>query len=323
MAKRTEFEKPFWVGGREGILFVSSGLADDYLEMNLPDSVEPDSEMLRHLGDNATVYDLDVQVYPGRPVLVGVTALYIDAPERKASPQARRIETILTQLSGMIPGIDFGDLLPERSAAATPLDAGAVQKAEEQAPPASARQVRLLDPLLLRMRSARVEKARGLAGSGHLKKATTLLEEVLRDSPGDPGAVPLLEAIRLLERREKRLRKEPASLQANLEVGFSYLVLDRNQEAARALDRTSRLGPNVYLAHLLHGIALHRLGQTVHARNAYLRAGRLRPGDTIHADLMASLEKGDPPAMLMEAGPVAVPPTQRVAARERQLAFAG
>jgi len=152
---------------------------------------------------------------------------------------------------------------------------------------------------------SQVERARGVAKCGQLHRAMRLLDDILRQSPGHPCAKQLRDELRLLESREKRRAQNPRDPRAHLELGFSYLRLDRNREAAEALHTAARMAPNLYLAHLLLGIAMHRLGRGSDARSAYRRASKLRPDDRTHLDLLDALEKGLPPDLIL----VEEPPT--------------
>lgn len=164
-------------------------------------------------------------------------------------------------------------------------------------------------------------RARELAARGNLHKALRILDELLRDSPGLFEAEELAAAIRTLDRREKRVRREPRSSQARLEVGFSYLRLGRNRDAAQALREAVRMEPDFYLAQLLLGISLHRLGDVLLAGSAYRRAGQLRPAERVPAELLSALEKGEPPFELAESTPVEPHPSARPS--RPRLAWAG
>jgi len=89
MAIRTEFERPISLDGRSGQLFASCGFADDYLELTLPEVAGLESPLLSglHTLAQAPDGDLAVQLCEGPPVLVCVTALYINAPGQRARPR--------------------------------------------------------------------------------------------------------------------------------------------------------------------------------------------------------------------------------------------
>jgi hypothetical protein len=153
----------------------------------------------------------------------------------------------------------------------------------------------------LREAGTQLERARSLAARGQMHKAQRVAEGVAATCPGHPGAVDLLQQLKLLERRAKRRSREPGNAQAQLEAGFSYLLLNCNREAIKPLEQAGRISPGLYLAHLLLGIAHHRQGDASAARTAYQKAARLRSNQALHDDLLAALVRGEPPVPLVEA----------------------
>ena len=146
-----------------------------------------------------------------------------------------------------------------------------------------------------------LDSVKELAKRGQLNKALHILEGILKLHPNNCDARKLMEALRLLERREKRRRREPYNAQTQLEVGFSYLLFERDGEAVEAFNKAAKINPHQYLHHLLLGIALHRQGKVEEARRAYWRAAQLRPKDNVYIDLLDALEKGEPPLPIAEA----------------------
>lgn len=232
---------------------------------------------------------------------------------------------ILLKLAHAAPALDCGDLIPERvrpprpsrvqqtgglslargqeaaSSITTPPSNGTVQKLGAPQPARHLKTAIQAQPS-----TASMEKAHALAARGQLHKAFRVVDDVLRLAPDHAEARLLRERLRLLEQREKNRRREPRNPRAQLEAGFSYLQLEANRDATDALQKACQLSPDLYLAHLLRGIALHRLGEVREARSAYFRAARLRPGDDIHDDLLSALERGEPPMPLVE-GEISAP----------------
>ena len=313
------------VAGRPGQLFVSSGRADDYLELALPAGLDRESGLvsnLRCLRSIQNGVEIGLHVHQHSPVIVSLTALYINTPESQALPIRDRSLRILAGMQRVAPELDFGDLLPESLMAsietqpANPpagttdpaVNAGlAVGQSDsgapnENAPTAGKGQSGLT---IVPTEAPRPEipvgpsvaeqmvKIREHAARGRLHKALRLLEAVLQREPDRYEAIQLRQSLKLLERREKRRQREPRNAQAHLEVGFSYLTLERDQEAAESLRQATRLDRNLFLAHLLLGIAEHRRGQLPSARDSYGRAAQLRPGDETVLDLLSALERGN------------------------------
>ena len=328
MAIRTELERAISVDGQDGRLFASCGVSDDYLELTLPEAVGLESPLLSGLRALCHAPDgrIGVQLCDGTPALVCVTVLYVNAPEQRTRPPIVRVADILSELARVAPAFDFGDLLPEevrrpRLSRAQHVAVPSLEPEREAVTPSTSLSVvervqrpvgpvggtsPLEDTVQAQPSAAGMEKANALAARGQLHKALRAVDDVLRLAPDLFEARQLLEWLKLLEQREKKRRREPRNPQAQLEAGFSYLQLEAYHDAADALRSACQLGPNLYLAHLLCGIALHRLGEVREARSAYFRAARLRPGDDIHDDLLSALEKGQPPMPLVE-GSISAP----------------
>jgi len=226
------------------------------------------------------------------------------------------VADILLKLAHAAPALDCGDLIPERvrpprpsrvqqtgglslargqeaaSSITTPPSNGTVQKLGAPQPARHLKTAIQAQPS-----TASMEKAHALAARGQLHKALRVVDDVLRLALDHAEARLLRERLRLLEQREKKRRWEPRNPQAQLEA---------NRDATDALQKACQLSPDLYLAHLLRGIALHRLGEVREARSAYFRAARLRPGDDIHDDLLSALERGEPPMPLVE-GEISAP----------------
>jgi hypothetical protein len=322
-AGRTQLERDLPLWGKAARLYASCGRSDDYLELafpEAPDLVSAIRERLTGVDPWSGDEGLDLRFHDGPPVTVSLLALHLDS-EQRALPRTERLTALLLQLAQIVPDLEFGDLLPEhvRPAPALPQpDDGALHEGSKMVDPASVAcrpEVSAAPPAetspnepIAPKPSPRVDaedlflQAMGQARKGHSHKALRLLEELLHDHPTNGPAWKLREEIRLLERREKRRQRDPRSGQAQLEVGFSYLIVERNQEAAKALSAAARLDPVAYLSHLLLGIALHREGERESAREAYQRAARLQPeSDGVCADLLESLERGEPPIPLAES----------------------
>ncbi len=320
MAIRTEFERAILVDSQGGRLFASCGVSDDYLELTLPEAVGLESPVLTGLRAMSQAADggIAVQLCGGAPTLVCVTVLYVNAPEQRTRPPIVRVADILTELARVAPAFDFGDLLPEEVRCQQPAHAQRASSLQSETEPAIL-SAGFSDPEAVRPPAAAslhtdpsgvtpqtqpsaavMEKAHAMAARGQLHKALRAVDDVLRFAPDHFEARQLRDWLRLLEQREKKRRREPRNPQAQLEAGFSYLQLEANHDAADALRKACQLSPNLYLAHLLCGIALHRLGEVGEARSAYFRAARLRPGDDVHDDLLSALEKGLPPMPLVE-----------------------
>ncbi|HEX2987716.1 MAG TPA: tetratricopeptide repeat protein, partial [Chloroflexota bacterium] len=251
----------------------------------------------------------DLRFYEGPPATLSLLALHI-APEERALSRDERLTALLAQLAQVVPDLEFGDLLPNRVVPSP------VQRSEETLPPA-AMQTAIAQPQcpteepLQSAVDGLLFQTMELARNGHSHKALRALEELLHNYPTNGPAWKLREEIRLLERREKRRQKDPRNPQTILEVGFSYLILERNRDAAEALRSAIRLDPKTHLSHLLLGIALHREGERDGAREAYLQAARLQPeADSVCNDLLRALERGEPPMPLTESNRASRPRPQ-------------
>jgi tetratricopeptide (TPR) repeat protein len=138
---------------------------------------------------------------------------------------------------------------------------------------------------------------------GYWEKALRAVEGALRQDPTDRAAWQLREELMLLEEREARRHCEPKSAQAQLEVGFSYLALGCDGEAMEALREAVRLDPDLFVAHVVLGIAYHHQKQTDDARRCYEQAIRLQPANEVCHDLLRSLLCGELPPMPVEDRP--------------------
>ncbi len=252
-------------------------------------------------------------------------------------PYAERIAGIFEKLARAVPVLDFGDLIPETTTEAAPspppvecvaLPASepAVERLAQAVPTGNEARwhpddaIAGLAPAAHRFANAdRLRDARRLAARGHVHKALRAVEDVLRADPDDGEAQVLQEHLQLLARRVKRREREPKNAQAHLEAGFSYLTLECDREAINALREAIRLAPGLYLAHLLLGIALHRDGEVAAASQAYERARLLRPRDEMPGSLLAALQRGEPPPLLVEDPPKRSPEHPLAHATPRRL----
>jgi len=148
-----------------------------------------------------------------------------------------------------------------------------------------------------------LSRAGYLATHGRLHKARRAVEDALREDPTNPDAWRLQQELIRLEAREKRRQREPRSAQAQLEAGFSYLSLGCDDGAVEAFRLAARLQPDLYLAHLLLGIAHHHRMQVAEAQLAYERAARLQPMERAPRQLLAALRRGEPPPRPVEDRP--------------------
>jgi len=311
--RSSPLRRPISIAGEAAELYAIFGRWDDYLEIILPEKPEL-VEMVRcelaGICPATSFGSIDVRFHEVSPPMISVLALYVSAPEQRSRSHHERLSSILVELVRAVPALDFGDLLPEQS---RPVPIGASEQAaevEEKTVPAI--EPDTIDPQPQKISTTAsgksdikisLEPVKELARRGQVNKALRTLEGILQIQPSNYDAWKFKEELKLLERREKRRRREPHNVQAQLEVGFSYLLLDRNEEAADALARATKISPDQYLAHLLLGIAFHRQGHVNRARSAYKRAARLRPGDSsTHADLLEALDRGDPPLPVAETG---------------------
>jgi hypothetical protein len=148
-----------------------------------------------------------------------------------------------------------------------------------------------------------LSRATDLATHGHSHKARRAVEDALREDPTNSDAWGLRQELIRLEAREKRRQREPRNPQAQLEAGFSYLSLGCDDAAVEAFRLAARLQPDLYLAHLLLGIAHHHRKQMAEAQLAYERAARLQPTERVPRQLLASLRRGEPPPRPVEDRP--------------------
>jgi tetratricopeptide (TPR) repeat protein len=289
----------------EDELYVSSGRWDDYLEPALPeerDCYAAIAGSLSALAERHAPVDLDVRLRSHPSPILCVLADYGSAETQRERPFAERVRDLLGLLAEAVPALDLGDLLPRRPPAlAAVAPVAEVIGTKEVLPQAPAVTPPVTDERAL-------ELARRLAAKGQVHKALRAVEDQLRVTPGLAEAVMLREELRALERREKRRRLEPRNAQALLEAGFSYLAVGATTTAVEALGQATRLEPDLYLAQLLLGVAMHKEGQPVAARAAYTRAAALNPGEGVVGDLLATLGRGEPPPRLAETATLGHPP---------------
>ncbi|MDA8216953.1 MAG: tetratricopeptide repeat protein [Dehalococcoidales bacterium] len=305
---------------------MSSGHWDDYVEFVLPDGVSDEAPALAGLqGIPSQVGEgeFDLRVHAGPPTMLCILIDYSSAPERRDCPYAERIRPVLAALREAVPAFDFGDFLPQTGAAreeassedappvaevvaepvvaANAADVGATAAAERTGEDEHDEEGPGISHVYVAARFTRLawEQAR----NGQLHKALRTLGTALRYVGDYNPALDLRQQIKVLEQREKTRRRQPRSGRAQMEVGFSYLLLRRDGEAEEALRQAVRLSPTLPLAHLLHGIALHGLGRTDSARRAYERAARLNPADGTANGLLDALAHGEPPPMLADDTP--------------------
>lgn len=146
------------------------------------------------------------------------------------------------------------------------------------------------------------------------ERALQAVDDLLRQNPSDVGARRLREEIRLLGKRESRRQCEPENAQAQLEVGFSYLVLACYSDAIEALREAVRLDPGLFIAQVVLGVAYHHQKQTDEARRCYEQAIRLEPTNRVCRDLLRALLRGELPPM-----PIENRPDVRAAAKEAEI----
>lgn len=281
------------LAGEAGELYAIFGKWDDYVEIVLPEKpelVEAAQRGVSTINPETAFGSIDVRFHNASPPLISILALYVSAPEHRSRSRSERLSSILEKLARAVPAFDFGDLLREQSTPAlSPSRDQTISTAIASSKPAI---------------KISLESVIELARRGQVNKALRSLDGILLIQPNNYDAWKFREELRLLERREKRRRREPYNLQAQLEVGFSYLLVERNEDAAEALARATKINPNQYLAHLLLGIALHRQGQVKRARSAYRRAAKLRPDDKKTLEgLLDALDRGEPPLPIAETRP--------------------
>lgn len=325
MAPRTEMARQVTLSGHDIELFASLGRVDDYLELELPRSAYASGllEGLDGLPTELAGDRLDWRARDGDPPILSFMLLR-SGSHQPADPAPARLGRLLSEIARLAPGFDFGELAPKPPAEApipSPMPALPVAqtapRVEAPAPAPLSEQSADApptgnhpgkgghNPAWLMDRSS-IAVAMEHARRGRTHQALRILNEVLSRTPGHQEAHHLRDSLRLMERREKRRRREPRNAQAQLEAGFSYLALNRGQDALDALTSATRLDPRHHLAHLLLGIAYHREGRADSARAAYLRSSRLRPDPGVFPDLLSALDRGDPPPELAEA-PVSQP----------------
>lgn len=274
---------------------------------------------------------LDAVAHPGIPPAVGVLALRVGDESARHTAPTDRLLALLARVAAAAPALDFGDLLPRWSVAG---DGASVSLAAADPPPSavaaepaavvatvstdepieSAPLIPSTPPVLViadlspspaeargkPTAAGLLEEARRRAARGQIVKARRAVEEALALTPALGEAQSLRHELCVLERREKRLASRPRDAQAQLEVGFSRLTLGLVASGVAALATAIRLDPDLYLGHLLLGMAYHRAGQVEEARRSYSIAARLRPSDATASDLARCLARGEPPPKLVE-----------------------
>lgn len=148
MAVRTEFTKPVSLAGIGCTLFVSCGPWDDYLEIEFPEAMSPDTtvlDRLRRIPHDTAMRSMDIRVREGPPPSIGMLVLYLGADEQRSRPHMERVGSVVLELAGAVPAFDFGDLLPStvpehRVISASLCDANA----EPDAPRAGSREASVL-----------------------------------------------------------------------------------------------------------------------------------------------------------------------------------
>lgn len=140
----------------------------------------------------------------------------------------------------------------------------------------------------------RLAEGRGLMRAGRLADATAIARQVLKAAPKDGYALHLLgtiagrgnkldEAARHLIRAAELLPNEPV---VHLDLGTALHGLGRSAEAVEAYGRAARLSPNLVSAHMGLGNALKAQRRFEEALAAYRRVVELAPGS---ADGFANL----------------------------------
>ena len=101
---------------------------------------------------------------------------------------------------------------------------------------------------------------------------------------------------------EQAANKNPARVEAWLQVGYCKVKQGRNAEAVRAYKQALRLRPNSVEAYNKLGDAYYYLGNFAEAVAAYRQAARLRPDlpEAFYNLAMTYLEIGDRPAALTQ-----------------------
>ena len=291
---RIEYAQPFVTGNEISELLVSSGPSDDYLELALPlawPGITVTVRQLESLSGSVDPCPLDVRVAIGDPTIVSVLALNRDSA-RRAHPFDVRVREILSTLVDAAPALGLEALSADSALSAE----GPTRHRSEQ-------EVTALEPTWSGASPRLACPTRYLALRSRVHIALHTVEDVLRQDPANAKAWQLREDLTLLERRERQRHREPANAQAQLEVGFSYLTLGCDDDAVRALTQAVTLQANLYLAHVILGIAHHHKHQVEQARVCYERAARLRPEDRTPPDLLSRLARGDPPPIPIEDRP--------------------
>jgi hypothetical protein len=315
MTSREEFERPVSLRGAPAVLYASGGRVDDYVELALPAAATLDSTermALLSLGREWSTGRIDVAITSGRPPTVSLTALYVgDSAERRA-PSSERLARLFAGLAEALPRLDLGDLapvvVPAPVADESTLAPVASPVAAIPTEPARESSVGPIDPTPSVTAAELVGRARRCAARRQIHKASRLLDDARRLSPGSLEVRALREELSRLDGREKRRQRDPKSAQAQLEAGFSYLVIGCDAVAVAALREATRLHPGLYRGWLLLGTAYHYQGREAEARASYEMAARLRPLDETPRELLAALFHGEaPPRPVEERRPLPRP----------------
>ncbi len=121
MAKRIEFTRQLWLRQQALPLFVSSGRLDDYLELQLPVDITPESGFLSGLASiprDTEERCFDICVRAGPPATVCILVLYPSSacPANEdpvtAEWSAARLVRIFVALHSALPEVSFADLIP-------------------------------------------------------------------------------------------------------------------------------------------------------------------------------------------------------------------
>jgi tetratricopeptide (TPR) repeat protein len=313
VAERLQFSWPFTLAGVPGWLYVSSGRWDDHLEMVLPLGFRSDSPLLGgllHLPDRVAGHAVEVRFFSAPQPMLSLVVSYDQTSAAGGPSTDGRLLPILAALVRAEPRLDFGQLLAQSEQAAPAGESATAPQPDGQAgatgtDAAAGPDGEVVEPGVSRaFLAARLsDLAWQQSVGGQPEEALRTLETALRYQSDHRPALELREHLKVLQNRELRRRRHPQEAKAHLEVGFSYLLFGRREEARQALRRATELDPRPPLAHLLLGVALHGLGQPEAAAAAYLQAARLNPDDTVAADLIGRLARGEPPPPLMENVP--------------------
>ncbi len=314
MAQREQFTQQVAFADAPATLYACAGKWDDYVELTLPaDCVITESQLaaLRRHGTEE-LPELDARATTGQERLLCLLINYTPGCQLRQQPLRQRLQGPLARLAAALPQFDAGDLLPEQPAAEDMSSALTMETAAQTERPdattlpaagglTTAQGER--DNAGLFAAARFTSEARQLAMRGLNVKANRLLDKALRLCPDYDPALDLRGQLKTLARREKQYRRQPRNTQAALEVGFSYLCMQRYTEAEPLLRLAAQPTDCGALTVLLHGISLHGCGHAEAARAVYQRAARLGGDKKALASLLDSLEKGEAPPLLVDDTP--------------------